>query len=70
MTGTRRSPLLVAALKLAIPAGSVSPGQFVQVHQDFSRDPGRDHDQNRTAGTEMPAVIRDFGWPFQEGASR
>jgi len=68
MTGTRRSPLLVAVLKLAIPAGSVSPGQFVQVHQDFSRDP--DRDQNRTAGTEMPALIRDFGWPFQEGASR
>ena len=31
-------------------------GQFVQVRQDFSRDPGWDHYQNRIVGTEMPQV--------------
>ena len=37
-------------------------GQLVQVRQDFSRDPGWDHYQNRIVGTEMPAVVQDFGW--------
>jgi hypothetical protein len=37
-------------------------GQLVQVRQDFSHDPGWDHYQNRIVGTEMPAVIQDFGW--------
>jgi hypothetical protein len=53
--------LLVCALSdlLALPASS---GELVQVRQDFSRDPGWDHFQNRIVGTEMPAVIKDFGW--------
>ena len=37
-------------------------GQLVQVRQDFSRDPGWDHYQNRIVGTEMPKVVQDFGW--------
>src|SRR3954452_20799521 len=37
-------------------------GQLIQVRQDFSRDPGWDHYQNRIVGTEMPAVVQDFGW--------
>ncbi|MFO0954217.1 MAG: hypothetical protein U0835_24280 [Isosphaeraceae bacterium] len=37
-------------------------GQLVQVHQDFSRDPGWDHYQNRIVGTDMPRVHQDFGW--------
>ena len=53
--------LLMCALSdlLAVPSSS---GELVQVRQDFSRDPGWDHHQNRIAGTEMPAVIQDFGW--------
>ena len=53
--------LLVCALcnSLAVPSSS---GQLVQVRQDFSRDPGWDHYQNRIVGTEMPAVVQDFGW--------
>ncbi|QDT46563.1 hypothetical protein Pan258_05820 [Symmachiella dynata] len=36
--------------------------QLVQRKQDFSRDPGWDHFQNRIVGTEMPLVVQDFGW--------
>ena len=31
-------------------------GQLVQVREDFSRDPGWDHYQNRIVGTDMPQV--------------
>ena len=34
----------------------------MQVRQDFSRDPGWDHYQNRIVGTDMPEVVQDFGW--------
>lgn len=37
-------------------------GQLVQIRQDFSRDPGWDHYQNRIAGTQMPRILQDFGW--------
>ena len=37
-------------------------GQLVQVHEDFSKDPGWDHHQNRIVGTDMPAIVQDFGW--------
>ena len=37
-------------------------GQLVQVRQDFSRDPGWDHYQNRIVGTDMPRIVQDFGW--------
>ena len=34
----------------------------MQVRQDFSRDPGWDHYQNRIVGTDMPQIVQDFGW--------
>jgi hypothetical protein len=49
----------VLALLAMIP---LARGQLVQVREDFSRDPGWDHYQNRIVGTEMPAVVQDFGW--------
>lgn len=58
-----RLPNLIVACAvsqlLAVPS---SRGQLVHVHQDFSGDPGWDHYQNRIVGTEMPAVVQDFGW--------
>jgi hypothetical protein len=54
------SPLVCALFNS--PAVPSSCGQFVQVRQDSSSDPGWDHYQNRIVGTEMPAVIQDFGW--------
>src|SRR3954452_24096728 len=58
-----RSPtlLLVCSLSnsLAVPTSS---GQLVQDRQDFSRDPGWDHHQNRIVGTDMPRIVQDFGW--------
>jgi hypothetical protein len=49
------------ALALGLTLGPAH-GQLVQVRQDFSRDPGWDHYQNRIVGTEMPAIHQDFGW--------
>ena len=56
---TDSPPGLRPCNSLAVPSSS---GQLVQVRQDFSRDPGWDHYQNRIVGTEMPAVVQDFGW--------
>lgn len=36
--------------------------QLLQIDEDFSRDPGWDHYQNRIVGIEMPTVVQDFGW--------
>jgi hypothetical protein len=50
---------LALILGLAV---TTARGQFVQVRQDFSRDPGWDHCQNRIVGTDMPRIVQDFGW--------
>ena len=49
----------LAFVLIGVPA---TYAQLVQIEQDFSRDPGWDHYQNRIVGTEMPTVIQDFGW--------
>ncbi len=51
--------LSLVTLSALVPAAR---GQLVQVREDFSRDPGWDHYQNRIVGTGMPAVRQDFGW--------
>lgn len=57
-------PVLRTLSTAVIPLLLLTPlrGQLVQVQEDFSRDPGWDHYQNRITGTEMPTVIQDFGW--------
>src|SRR5437763_2198624 len=58
-----RSPLFILACVMvhSVMVAS-SHGQLVQIHQNFSRDPGWDHYQNRITGTRMPKVTQDFGW--------
>src|SRR3954453_6035279 len=56
-----RTFLLVCVLPQLAFVPSVR-GQLVQIREDFSRDPGWDHYQNRIVGTEMPQGIQDFGW--------
>ena len=41
---------------------ATASGQLVEVREDFSKDPGWDHFQNRIVGTDMPQVVQDFGW--------
>jgi hypothetical protein len=43
-------------------AATTARGQLAQVRQDFSRDLGWDHHQNRIVGTDMPRIVQDFGW--------
>ena len=47
----------------------VACGQLVQVCEDFLRDPGWDHFQNRIVGTDMPKVVQDFGWRRNAGSA-
>ncbi len=46
------------------PGTSVQPEQtgLVQVHEDFSRDPGWDNIHNRIVCKDCPTVVQDFGW--------
>jgi hypothetical protein len=57
-----RSLVLAAVCLFAqLPAaGAESP--LAEIQQDFSRDPGWDHYQNRVVGTDMPRIRQDFGW--------
>ena len=57
-----RRVVLVSLLALLVFRPAVAQTQLVQIHQDFSRDPGWDHYQNRIVGTHMPTVIQNFGW--------
>ena len=50
-TGILLSVLVHLAL---VPAAR---GQLVQIGEDFSRDPGWDHFQNRIVGIDMPQVV-------------
>jgi len=51
----------LSALVLALVVAPAR-GQLERVHQDFSRDPGWDHYQNRVVGVDMPRIHQDFGW--------
>lgn len=52
----------LGAIAILLLAPLAAPAQLVQVHEDFSSDPGWDHYQNRVIGTDMPTVTQDFGW--------
>jgi hypothetical protein len=53
---------LPLCLLVGIVDASWAAEQIVEIHQDFSRDPGWDHYQNRIVGTDMPRVLQNFGW--------
>ena len=58
-----RCPMILLAWGVSqMIVGPASLGQVVRIHQDFSRDPGWDHYQNRIVGTDMPKIVQDFGW--------
>jgi hypothetical protein len=57
-----RSQILLACLASHLVFPSSARAQLTQIHEDFSREPGWDHYQNRIVGVEMPRVVQDFGW--------
>ncbi len=57
-----RLPFGLVPCLMSVLAATPAHGQLVQVHNDFSDDPGWDHYQNRIVGTDMPRVVQDFGW--------
>jgi hypothetical protein len=56
------TPLLLACVLFSRAELPAERGPLGQIREDFSRDPGWDHYQNRIIGTDMPAIVQDFGW--------
>jgi hypothetical protein len=52
----------VAALSAVAPDRAYGEGSLVQVHQDFSHDPGWEGVRNRLPATFPPRVMQRFGW--------
>ena len=52
---------LTSMCLLAMPLASAQDG-LVQVHQDFSKDPGWEWKDNRIVAEDPPTVKQDFGW--------
>jgi hypothetical protein len=54
---------LAGAVVFLWSAGEALPaGELVQVHQDFTSDPGWEGVSNRVVGDNCPTVTQDFGW--------
>ena len=49
-------------------AHSLAESPLVQVHQDFSEDPGWDGFQNRMVCRNCPTVVQNFGWTLSTNA--
>src|SRR2546423_1543517 len=47
---------------LLVPMRLLADDELIQVHQDFSRDPGWDCVKNRIRASDPPTVKEDFGW--------
>jgi hypothetical protein len=52
--------LLVVGLFISI--GKTSIAEIMQVHEDFSNDPGWEEVNNRVVASDPPLVNQDFGW--------
>src|SRR5438067_1642992 len=58
----------IVCRSLILLAGLISPltlfaqSDLVQIHQDFSKDPGWDWKHNRIAAEDPPTIKQDFGW--------
>ena len=58
----RHSGLAIVFAFLLMGAPKSSCGELVQVHQDFSQDPGWEGRNNRIVASTPPVVHQDFGW--------
>lgn len=54
--------LTLACLLASAMTVYAADAQLIEVREDFSRDPGWDHYQNRVVGIDMPKIVQDFGW--------
>src|SRR3954469_2031885 len=56
--------VFVIACVALITVPKAAPGQanLVQVHEDFSRDPGWEWKNNRVVAEDPPMIKQDFGW--------
>src|SRR3954462_6074044 len=57
-----RARYLVAPALLLLSALAVAGNDLVQVHEDFSRDPGWEAVNNRVVGVGGPVIRQNFGW--------
>jgi hypothetical protein len=54
--------LTILVVSLFISIGKTSIAEIMQVHEDFSNDPGWEEVNNRVVASDPPLVNQDFGW--------
>ena len=54
--------LIACVAQITLPMAAPGQGNLVQVHQDFSQDPGWEWKHNRIVAEDPPVVKQDFGW--------
>jgi len=54
--------LIVGSLLIFVPASRPAETDLIQVHEDFSNDPGWEGRQNRIIAKDPPIVKQNFGW--------
>src|SRR5207253_3069032 len=47
---------------MIIPTRVLAADELLQVHEDFSKDPGWEFANNRVRASDPPTVKQDFGW--------
>jgi hypothetical protein len=59
----KRLVLVIACIiQTTLPKAAPGQGSLVQVHQDFSKDPGWESKNNRIVAEDPPMIKQDFGW--------
>jgi hypothetical protein len=54
--------LIICVTQTALPKVGPGQGSLIQVHQDFSKDPGWEWKNNRIVAEDPPIIKQDFGW--------
>src|SRR5258708_4302671 len=53
---------ICSIVSILLPLRALADDELIQVHQDFSRDPGWEGVKNRIRASDPPTVKQDFGW--------
>jgi hypothetical protein len=63
--------LCLVALPISLsPVIAFAQVDLIQVHQDFSQDPGWEWKSNRVVAENPPTIKQDFGWRCRRSTSR
>src|ERR1041385_7118232 len=59
---SRMTPIAVLLASALLTPLAFAQQELVQVHEDFSKDPGWEWKDNRVVAQDPPTVTQDFGW--------